>query len=311
MGGGSWNPTSYTSYATTKGLIDETGKVTAKSAKEIFVSEHLNQALDPKNVKIRESRDSAEHPLSTAIALALDVTGSMNVVAKYIAQEALPKLMTETYKRQPVTDPQIMFLGFDDLEVAGHLQVSQFESDIRIAEQLQLLWLENKGGGNDYESYSLPWHFLANHTAIDCFEKRNKKGYVFSMGDELPNNSLDLDAMSNILGYKPQSKHKTRLDTEDILEKVRAKFNVFHVITEEGSFARSNKSMVRSRWNDLLGEENVLSLPDYTKLSEVVISAIEIAEGKDPDLVASSWEDKKTVDVVAKVTKKVKRIVEL
>lgn len=311
MGGGSWSPEVYKGYSHSVGLTDKHGKATAKSAKEIFTSNKINESLNPLNVKIRESRDSAEHPFSTAIAMLLDVTGSMNIVAKYIAQEALPKLMKEIYDRKPVTDPQVLFMGVDDLEAGGHLQVSQFESDIRIAEQLQLLWLENNGGGNDHESYSLPWFFLANHTAIDCFEKRNKKGYAISMGDELPNMDLNLASMNEILGYKPQSKHKTRIMTEDILEDVRKKYHVFHVITEEGSYARSNLSQVRGRWIDLLGEESVLSLPDYTKLSEVVISAIEISEGKDPDAVAKSWEDKKTVDIVAKVVKNVKRIVEI
>lgn len=311
MGAGSWNPTTYTSYAKSKGLIDHTGAATNKSAKEIFIEERLNQALDPKNVKIRESRDSDEHPESTALALILDVTGSMNVVAKYIAQQALPKLMTEIYKRKPVSDPQVMFMGVDDLEAAGHLQVSQFESDIRIAEQLQLMWLENKGGGNNYESYALPWYFLANHTILDCFEKRGKKGYAISMGDENPTPYLFLNDMKGVLGYTPQSKNKDKLSGAEILEMVQKKYNVFHVITEEGSFARSNLSMVRNSWKELLGESNVISLPDYTKLSEVVISAIQIAEGANPDDVAKSWEDAKLADLVSKTLKNIKRVVEV
>src|SRR5690606_28247735 len=142
-----------------------------------------------------------------------------------------------------------------------------------------MLWLENNGGGNDYESYSMPWYFLANHTALDCWEKRKKKAYAVSTGDEFPNASLPLDAMQELLGYRPQSKHKHYLETSDILADVRKRYNVFHVIAEEGNFARSNKSEVRERWVDLLGEEYVLPMADHTKLSEIVISAIEISEG--------------------------------
>ncbi|HAO33838.1 MAG TPA: hypothetical protein DCQ84_12920, partial [Candidatus Competibacteraceae bacterium] len=57
---------------------------------------------------------------------------------------------------------------------------------IRIARQLRRLWLEKGGGGNACESYTLPWYFAATHTAIDCFEKRGKKGYLFTVGDEEP-----------------------------------------------------------------------------------------------------------------------------
>jgi len=313
MGGGHWDSTVYSTYATNSGLVDKHGKATNKSAHEVFKSREINQALNPYNVKIRESRDSAEHPMSNALALILDVTGSMNVVAKYIAQQALPKLMVEIYKRQPVVDPQVMFMGVDDIEdyIGGHLQVSQFESDIRIAEQLSLLWLENKGGGNDYESYSLPWYFLANHTSIDCFEKRAKKGYAISIGDELPNPHLQLDQMERVLGYRPQSKDANVLKTKSVLKKVQEKYHLIHIVAEEGSYARSNKSQVQAAWTDLLGEGNVIMMPDYTKLAEIAISAIQVAEGQDAEEVAKTWEDKDTVKIVAKATKGLKRVVEV
>ena len=55
------------------------------------VSTALNPLLDI-NGKIRESRDSAEHPNSTAIAVFCDVTGSMSRVPS-IVQGAIPQLM--------------------------------------------------------------------------------------------------------------------------------------------------------------------------------------------------------------------------
>lgn len=305
MGGGSWNPTTYTSYATTKGLIDKHGKATAKAAHEIFTQSGVNQALEPKNVKVRESCDSKEHPESNAVIIALDVTGSMHFVSKAMAQVGLPTLMKEIYERKPVGDPQVMFMGFDDIDVGGHFQVSQFESDIRIAEQLSLLWLEGYGGGNDSESYSLPWLFAADHTAIDCYDKRKKKGYIFTIGDELPNPSLGKDAVGHILGYRPESS----LDSKSLLKRVQKRYNVFHVIAQEGSYARSNKSETKNAWEDLLGD-NALVLPDHTKIAEVIVSAIQISEGVDADKVAKSW-DSKTAAVVAAVTKNVKRIVEV
>ncbi len=46
------------------------------------------------------------------------------------------------------------------------LPVTPFETDIRIARQLEQIFLEHGGGGNNFESYNLPWYFAAKRTAI-------------------------------------------------------------------------------------------------------------------------------------------------
>src|SRR6185369_13282918 len=66
------------------------------------------------------------------------------------------------------------------------LQVGQFESGIEIEEDLGKLYLEGGGGGHITESYELAMYFMARHTALDCYEKRNKRGYLFVIGDEAP-----------------------------------------------------------------------------------------------------------------------------
>ena len=35
------------------------------------------------------------------------------------------------------------------------------------------------------ESYELAMYFMARHTALDCHEKRGKRGYLFIIGDEM------------------------------------------------------------------------------------------------------------------------------
>jgi hypothetical protein len=305
MGHGSWSPSVYSNYAVNTGLLNKDGTISNKSANEIYTAKKINQALNPKGVKIRESRDSADHPVSNAIILALDVTGSMGLVAAAMAKKGLPTLMKEIYDRKPVTDPQVMFMGFDDIHVGGHFQVSQFESDIRIAEQLNDLWLENNGGGNDFESYSLPWLFAAERTSIDCWEKRKKKGYLITVGDELPTPALHKTDLERILGYCPEGK----LDAETLLKKAQKSYEVFHIIADEGSFARSNKNEVHNAWKDLMGD-HAIHLPDHTKIAEVIVSAIQVAEGADIKTVAASW-DKATAHIVEVAIKNVKRVLEL
>jgi hypothetical protein len=305
MGGGSWKPSTYVNYATNVGLIDKAGMATNMAAHEIFKSNHLNQALDPKGLKVRESRDSVEHPLSHAIILALDVTGSMGFISQAMAQKGLPTLMKEIYERKPVADPQVLFMGIDDIECSGHIQVSQFESDIRIAEQLQQLWLEGGGGGNHYESYSMAWLLAAQHTSIDCWEKRKQKGYLFTIGDEEPTRELRRQDLTRVLGYAPQGK----LDAESLLKEAQKHWNVYHIIVDEGSHARGYKNEVDFAWKELMGS-NAIHLPNHTKLAEVIVSTIQAAEGVDHDTIAAGW-DSVTASIVKAAIKDVKRVIEL
>ena len=65
-------------------------------------------------------------------------------------------------------------------------------------------------------------------------------------------------------------------------------YHVFHVVVEEGSHARGHMTEVMRTWTDLLGQR-VLKLSDHTKLSEVIVSAIQVVEGADKAAVAKSW----------------------
>lgn len=255
-----------------------------KRTEELFRSSSLHPALNPYGV-VRESRDSLVNPNSNAIIIGLDVTGSMGMIADAMAREGLGTLVEEILKRKPVSDPHILACGIGD---AYHddapLQTTQFEADIRIADQLKMIWLEKGGGGNCHEGYHLPWYFAAQHTQIDCFEKRGKKGYLFTVGDEEPPEELLAAQATAIFGDSLQRD----LSVGELLTLVSRTYHVFHVVVEEGNYARHNLKRVLKQWNALLGQR-VLRLKDYHRLAEVVVSAIEVNEGRDRDTVTRSW----------------------
>lgn len=290
MGSGRWTDDDWKSYSTTK--------IAGKTVDEVYHKRELDPDLDPKGVKLRESRDSADNPLSTAAIISLDVTGSMDPVVDAMARTGLNTIATEIYKRKPVTDPHLMFMGIGDAEHdRAPLQVTQFEADIRIAEQLNKIWIERGGGGNSYESYALSWYFAAHHTAIDCFEKRGKKGYLFTVGDEEPTRLLTADAIKEFLGDKLQAD----VDMQELLTLVSRKWEIFHIMVEEGNHYRSHGAKVKAAWTKLLGQR-AIPLSDHTKLGEVIISTIQILEGESHEDVVDSWDGTTSV-VVAKATK--------
>ena len=285
MGTARWNPSDWTSYA--KSTVH-------KTTDTVFASRGMDKDLDPLGVVMRESRDSDLNPASTAIVVGLDVTGSMGMIADALARKGLGTMVEEILARKPVSDPHILCAGIGDvLYDRAPLQVTQFEADIRIARQLEKIWLEKGGGGNSCESYTLPWYFAALHTSIDCFEKRGRKGYLFTVGDEEPPRDLPAKAIARFIGDRPQRD----FSSHELLTMVSRMYHVFHVIVEEGSHARRDPHGVRSRWVDLLGQR-VIGLSDHTKLAEVIVSTIEVNEGRDRDRVAKSWSSRQTALVV-------------
>jgi hypothetical protein len=200
-----------------------------------------------------------------------------------MARKGLNELMTAIYERQPVSNPHVMCMAIGDVECdQAPLQVTQFEADIRIAQQLEKLWLEGHGGGNNYESYTLPWLFAAQRTKIDCWDKRQKKGYIFTMGDEQCPPYLPAGRITKKIG----GQHADDYTTKDLYEMVREKYNVFHLIIEEGSHGRERATL--KSWQDAIGQ-NTLLLDNHRNMAQTIVSTIQINEGMDPDEVADSW----------------------
>ena len=151
MGGTSrWDSDAWTSY---------TASTAAMPRDKIFKSTSgMKEYLNPKGIKVRESRDSAINPESNAIIVGIDVTGSMGMIAEALAREGLGVLFNEILNRKPVSDPHVMFMAIGDANCdSAPLQVSQFECNDAVIEQLTDIYLEGRGGGNDFESYNLPW----------------------------------------------------------------------------------------------------------------------------------------------------------
>lgn len=292
MGGGRWDPSAWASYASTTAA-------TKPTVDHIYTSRGLNPDLDPRNIKLRESRDSDANPNSTAVIVALDVTGSMHAVLDAIARTGLGTLVQEVYSRKPVTDPHIMIMGIGDFECdRAPLQVTQFEAEVDpMTKQLEKIYLEGGGGGNSHESYSAAWLFAAMHTSIDCFEKRGKKGYLFTVGDEEPDPTLYRRHLMNHLDEVPEAD----LTNKQLLEMVSRTYHVFHVMVEEGSHFRGFGDRVVRQWQELLGQR-AIRLADHKLLAEVVVSAIQVNEGHDRDAVVSSWSGDTSIVVARAVS---------
>lgn len=266
MGSGSFNPSSYRAFTTASA---------SKTVDEVFTSRNIDKSLDPKGVKLRESRDSADNPNSTPIIIAVDVTGSMGMLAESIARQGLGTLFNEILDNKPITDPHVMFMAIGDAACdKAPLQVSQFEADNRIVEQLTKIYIEHGGGGNLSESYDFPWWFAGNKTEHESFTKRGKRGYLFTVGDEQAPHGLTREHIRKFIGDTVE----TDQSPAESLADAQRLYDVFHVVIEEGDHARRYPDAVKDTWRKLMGQ-HVIQLPDHKKLSETIVATIEAREG--------------------------------
>lgn len=254
MGGGTWTVDSFCSYTDSKfksrgldvsytsmGAID-----TNFSNQEMFTSRKVDDALNPYKV-VRECRDSEEHPWTIPIILALDVTGSMGQSAVEVAKKLNP-IMTSLYER--IADVEFCIMGIGDLAFdSGPIQISQFESDIRIAEQLDKIWFEFGGGGNYFESYTSAWYMGSRHCQLDCW-KRGEKGIIITIGDERLNPYLPQNPLNHVTGDTLQAD----VETNVLYEEVTQKFAVYHIQVNHNRYYFDNEiEHIRNSFK-LLGE---------------------------------------------------------
>lgn len=237
-----------------------------QSREEVFHQTRMNPEMNIKD-KVRESRDSEEHPNSFPIILALDVTGSMGRIPHMLITEGFPEIMKKIMD-SGIKDPQVCFVGIGDhYSDAAPIQVGQFESsDDLLDKWLKTIWLEGHGGGNGGESYGLAHFFAANCASTDSMLRRKQKGVLITIGDEPNHLSYDTNHLKQLFGFAPETRV---MAARDLIAQAQLHWDVYHINLMDYSGVSKN---VQDNWKSLLGDHFINT---------------EDAEGKDiPDLIA-------------------------
>lgn len=211
---------------------------------EVFKNNDVVSSMSPFRMSVRESRDSADHPNSIAVAFGLDLTGSMSDIPMELAQKSLPKFM-QVLLGLGVIDPQVLFAGIGDVETdrQNALQVGQFESTAELMNK----WLTEMaldvcgGGGNGGESYHLFAKMLESKTAIDCFEKRGQKGIAFVAADDNLFPNCPHGDMSTVFGDIPNVSDRIAA----IFERALCRWDIFCIIPDSQRANSCKKSWVK------------------------------------------------------------------
>lgn len=218
----------------------------AQPGQEVFTQRGVHPLMDPRGLKVRESRDNADHPNSLPVVFALDVTGSMGDIPQLLARQELPtfmKLLTDC----GVADPQLMFMAIGDaVSDSAPLQVGQFESTAELMDRwLTSSYLEGGGGGSGEESYELAFYVLAQHTDSDAWAQRKKRGYLFMTGDELPYSAVSRHQIEALIGDKLDED----IPIEEVIAAAAETYHLFFLIPDA-----QRRRRCEGRWRELLGD---------------------------------------------------------
>ena len=238
---------------------------------EVFRQRVCHPLMGPRGLKLRESRDSEAHPETLAIAFALDVTGSMGAIPVLLARRELHRFMrilTDCGFR----DAQVLFMAVGDAASDSYpLQVGQFESTAELMDQwLTNCYLEGGGGGTGRESYELALYALAEHTGIDCWDKRQKRGYLFMTGDELPYNAVSRAQVASVIGDRVDDD----IPVEEVVATLQRRYHPFFLIPDH-----ERRLDCERRWRDILGDR-VVSLERPEDACFVAASLVALTEGR-------------------------------
>lgn len=288
MGRGSYTAGDWAKLRSSKGLVKN------QNVEGIFLNKKSESVYDSQNVKMRESRDSEDSPKSTPIIIGFDVTGSMGYLAKELAVNAVNKTVLTLLGEKLVLNPQIMCSAIGDCKCdVTPLQVTQFESDIRIIQQLCRLHLEGGGGGNGAESYNLLWYFASHHTVHDNFEKRGEKGFLFTIGDDSCHAELAVQEIQRVF----TDTVPYNLSNRELLTEVQKKYHVVHIHIEKNNVRDKE---IFEEWHKLLpGCSTMINAKEIEYLADLITAIVTVLSGKNVNQVLRNM-DQKSAEIIAR-----------
>lgn len=262
---------SYSSATATKSHTDYTARAAAPH-------------MTPTKFETRESTKSDANPNPTPVIVGLDVTGSMGRVVE-ACRKGLGTLFIEIIERAPVSDPHVMALAIGDFDCDKYpIQATQFEADpVTIGKQVEELYLEGGGGANGFEGYLGPLYLASLRTNCDAI-KQGRKGFLFTIGDEPPQMVLRKESVKQFFNDDVERDYTA----EELIALAQKDWHYYHLMIEEGNHMSMDRNGVVRPWTKLLGQ-NAIPVSDHTKVSEIIISILELIAGKDKDAVIKSW----------------------
>lgn len=151
-------------------------------------------------------------------------------------------------------------------------QMTQFESDNRIAEQLRLL-LSANNGGDAIEDYDLGLLYTMLAVEADIYDHYGLKGYYMVVGDQRGRGLVDPRTAQHHLGHSIQSP----LRTSEIARQLKERWHLYYLQVERGGQPATRDSSSKW-WEEVIGMNNVVYVPHQDLIAETQAGLIYLLE---------------------------------
>jgi len=255
---GGWSSTKYSDYNWSRSK-----KVTKKSAKSYTnddgrVYQQPTRGKSPIGTELKTESD-------LAAILMVDVTGSMRNWPEIIfdrlpvlygeCNAALQGQKVDELEKGKKIDPKLELgvLAIGDAYCDRYpLQATKFCKGPELVKEVKNLYPEGGGGGNEVESYDLGLYYLLNH----CETPNVKKPLLVIAGDEGFYKTVKKEWVERHTGDKIAKD----IDTKEMIEKVKEKFDLYVIRPEPGSYSEGTYNRIHQEWQEAVGHEKVLRM---------------------------------------------------
>jgi hypothetical protein len=249
------------------------------------------------------------------LIIACDVTGSMGDWPKTIFSK-LPYLELEG-KEYLGDTMEISFSAIGDVfSDKFPIQVRNFVKGTDLEKELKSLIIEGNGGGTAQESYDIMARYYADN--VDMPNAIRKPIFIF-IGDEGLYTFLDREHAE----HWAKTKVSDRQSVERVIQDLQGRYNVYIVRRPYNCNMNSPsdaEKRIQKQWEALLGDDHVVSLPDASRVVDVIFGILaketgridyfkkEITDRQKPEQIDVVMKSLKTIHAKALPAPSVKKI---
>ena len=252
-----------------------------RDASELFTNKCAITEFDSHYAGIRESRDNVERQ-ATPVIVGFDVTGKNGYIAKELVTHVINDIVDLVSWRWSNGTLQFMFAAIGDVKCDNTpLQVTNFRSDIGMYDELMKLHIEG-GGIGDGASYNLLWYMAGRCVKTDLYEKRGRKGFLFTIGNNRCYPDLSVVEIGKAFGDEAYDSIPSR----ELFEQASEKFNICHINLSDGT--PENRSVFKE-WREFYpASATEIKTTDIIYLPELMGSIISyVSEGNVQSIMKS------------------------